>query len=330
MIEFQHTVWFFGLVLIPIYLWYEFKIKNRKRARLPYPRLDVLRSLKIGKDWKYYVPFVIRSLIILLLITALAKPRWSIKRSDIETNGVDIVFAMDLSGTMKALDYKPVNRLEAAKKVALDFIKKRQNDRIGIVTFSEFAYTQSPLTLDYNILEHIIKNISINEKYQLTAIGMGISCAVSRLQKSKAKSKVIILMTDGINNYGEIDPLSAAEMAQKLGIKVYCIAIGSSGMVEIPVNDSYLGVRYEFHKLPVDMATLNKIAIKTGSNYARMSQNTHELQEIMIQIDAMEKTKTEIKNYYEYRELFQYLLALVLLLFMIEFIFRNIIIGELP
>jgi len=264
-----------------------------------------------------------------LLIVSLARPRFAHKKQQITGKGIDIILAIDVSGSMKAVDFKPTNRLEAAKKVAIDFIEKRRNDRIGLVVFSENAFTQCPLTLDYNILMTIMDHIRINDEASGTAIGLGLAMAVARLKDSEAKSKVIILITDGRNNTGEIDPFTAADFAATYGIKVYTIGVGSKGLVDFPVQTPF-GVRYRKFKVDIDMETLHKIAEMTGTERARRATNTQELEAIIKYIDELEKTEIKIQNYYEYQELFWNYLLIAMILMMIDFVLRTMIRKEIP
>ena len=261
-----------------------------------------------------------RVVIISLFIVALARPRIANKKSLITGKGIDI----DVSGSMQAVDFKPKNRLESAKSVAEKFIEKRKNDRIGIVTFAEYAFTQCPLTLDYNILMNILKKIKIDKEANGTAIGVGLATAVARLKESKAKSKVIILITDVRDNTGQLDPFTAAQYAKEYGIKVYAIGVGKEGYADFPIQTPF-GVQYQKIKSDLDMNTLNKIASITGTKRAYRARNTKELENIMKEIDRMEKSKIEIKNYYEYKEIFWYFLFVAFVLMIIDFMFRTII-----
>ena len=213
MLEYVNPQWFWALSVIIPYLLYEFLIIRKRKVRLLHSRLDLLKSIAGRSSWLQYVPMIIRTLTILLLIVALARPRLAHKKQQITGKGIDIMLAIDVSGSMKAVDFKPTNRLEAAKKVAAEFIEKRRNDRIGLIIFSENAYTQCPLTLDYNILMSIMDKVKIDESANGTAIGMGLATSVARLKDSEAKSKVIILITDGRNNAGEIEPFDAAGLS---------------------------------------------------------------------------------------------------------------------
>ncbi|MDP8269395.1 MAG: VWA domain-containing protein [Candidatus Tenebribacter davisii] len=329
MLEFVNQKWFWALLILIPYLLYEFFINHKKKVRLIHSRVDLIKSITGRSSLLQYIPIIIRTLTIIFLIIALARPRMAHKKQQITGKGIDIILAIDESGSMKTVDFKPTNRLEAAKKVAADFIEKRRNDRIGLVVFSDNAYTQCPLTLDYNILMSIMDKVSIDEDASGTAIGMGIATSVARLKDSQAKSKVIILITDGRNNAGEIEPFDAAGLASAFGVKVYPIGVGRKGLVDYPVQTA-LGVRYQKVKIDIDMDSLNKIAEITGTEHARLASNTEELSIIMDHIDTMEKTELKINDYFLYQELFWKYIFAAFILMLIEFIFRIVIKKEIP
>ena len=329
MLEFVNQKWFWALLILIPYLLYEFFINHKKKVRLIHSRVDLIKSITGRSSLLQYIPIIIRTFTIIFLIIALARPRMAHKKQQITGKGIDIILAIDESGSMKAVDFKPTNRLEAAKKVAADFIEKRRNDRIGLVVFSDNAYTQCPLTLDYNILMSIMDKVSIDEDASGTAIGMGIATSVARLKDSQAKSKVIILITDGRNNAGEIEPFDAAGLASAFGVKVYPIGVGRKGLVDYPVQTA-LGVRYQKVKIDIDMDSLNKIAEITGTEHARLASNTEELSIIMDHIDTMEKTELKINDYFLYQELFWKYIFAAFILMLIEFIFRIVIKKEIP
>jgi len=329
MFEYVRPYWFwFLLLLIPYWIFFIFYYQ-KKRVRLIHSRVELLHKIAGYSNWQRFVPAVLNSLIIASLIFCLARPRLAFKKQQISGKGIDIMLAIDVSGSMKAVDFQPVNRLEAAKKVALEFIDKRVNDRIGLIVFSENAFTQCPLTLDYNILMNIMDHVSINEEASGTAIGMGLATSVARLKDSEAKSKVIILITDGRNNSGEIDPYTAADLAATFGIKVYPVGVGSKGEVDYPFKTAF-GTKYKKVKIDIDMDALNQIAEITGTERARLAQNTRELEAIINYIDELEKTEITIQNYYQYSELFWYFLILALVLLILNLFFRMIVIKEIP
>lgn len=329
MLEFVHPDWFWALLILIPWLLFELLVKQKKQLRLRYSRVALLKQIS-GSGYIYkYIPIVMRCLIIVLLIIALARPRLAHKRQQITGKGIDIILSIDVSGSMKAVDFKPKNRLEAAKQVALDFIENRRNDRIGLIVFAENAFTQCPLTLDYNILMNIMENVKINEEADGTAIGMGLAMSVARLKESEAKSKVIILITDGRNNAGEIDPLMAADLAATYGMRVYPIGVGSKGLVDFPVQTAF-GLRYQKVKIDIDMDVLNEIARMTGTGKARLATNTEEFRNILQEIDEMEKSEIKIQDYFVYQELFWRFLLAAFMLLSIEILFRIIIRKDLP
>ncbi len=329
MLEFFSPNWFWGLlILIPIVVYHLF-YKQKKQVYLVHSRIDLIKEIVKRSSWLKYLSLILRCIIIILLTFALARPRLAHKRKEIIGKGIDIILAIDVSGSMKAVDFKPVNRLEAAKKVANDFIEKRSNDRIGLIIFSENAFTQCPLTLDYNILMQIMEKVEINEQANGTAIGMGLATSVARLKDSQAKSKVIILITDGRNNTGEIDPFTAADLATTFGIKVYPIGVGSKGMVDYPIQTAF-GIRYQKVKIEIDMESLNKIAETTGTERARRATNTEELQAIIDLINQMEKSEIKEFNYFEYDELFSRFLFAAFFFAIIEFSLVVVLRRKIP
>jgi Ca-activated chloride channel family protein len=239
--------------------------------------------------------------------------------------GIDIVLSIDVSGSMQALDFKPKNRLETAKRVALDFVEKRRNDRFGIVVFAPNAFTLCPLTGDFNLLKHSIENITFPEDDSGTAIGMGIATAVARLKESTAKSKVIILITDGDNNAGEIDPITAAHLAKTYGIKIYAVGIGSKGLVDFPFKDAFNRTVYRKVNITFDMKMLHEVARITGVEKAWNAKNTKEFENIIKEIDSLETSEFEYEHYYKYTELFYRFLLAALALALIEYIYRMLL-----
>jgi Ca-activated chloride channel family protein len=244
------------------------------------------------------------------------------------TEGVDIVLTLDISGSMLAEDIKP-NRVEAAKQVAADFVKGRSNDRIGLVIFSGEAYTQCPLTLDYGVVLGFLDTLRVGMIEDGTALGNGLATAVNRLRDSKARSKVAILLTDGRNNRGEIDPISAAQAAQAFGVKVYAIGAGAHGTALYPVEDPLFGKRYVPMEVDVDDQTLTRMASLTGGKYFRATDRDS-LERTYREIDRMEKTKIEVKEYTRYSELFHYLAGIGLLLILAEIVPANTWLRKLP
>ncbi len=330
MFEFASPNWFWLLLIVPVYLTYELFYKSRKVVRIIHPSVKLLKEASGHSSLMRFLPLVLRTIIILLLVTSLARPRFKNKQTEIVGRGIDIMLAIDVSGSMHAIDFQPTNRLEAAKKVASEFIKRRPNDRIGIVTFAENAFTRCPLTLDYRILNLTMDSIEIDDNANGTAIGLGLGQSVARLEKSDAKSKVVILITDGRNNTGEIEPLDAAELAKIYDIKVYPIGVGSKGMVDFPYKDAWGRTRYQKGRSDVDMETLDKIAEITGTRKARRAHNTKELEQIVELIDSMEKSTVKVNTYYQHRELFGIVLILAMIFLIAEAAFRFLLRKEIP
>lgn len=316
------------LLLIPLLIvWYWFREKNST----PEVRFSGLQSLRgASKNTKArlrHLLFALRLLVIGLLILAVARPQSISSKRNINIKGIDIVLAMDVSGSMLSRDFTP-DRIGAAKEIAANFIKHRPNDRIGLVIFSGVAFTQAPLTLDHGMLLQLLKEVHSGMVEDGTAIGDGLATAVSRLQDSKAKSKVIILMTDGVNNMGSIDPLSAAEMAKLYGIRVYTIGIGTEGYAPYPVQTPY-GVQMQRVKVQIDQALLQKIAQSTGGEYFRAT-DTQSLKKIFDKIDKLEKSKIEIQQFQKKTEKFFPFALLALALFVTEVCLRYLIFKRLP
>lgn len=316
------------LLLIPIIGWYIWK-QNNLNASI---RLSTLKGFsKAPRTYKYYLrhaPFVLRTLALGLLIVALARPQSTDNWNNVSTEGIDIVVALDISGSMLAEDFKP-NRLEAAKEDAIRFISGRPNDRIGLVVFAGESFTQCPLTTDHAVLINLIKDVKQGMIEDGTAIGLGLANAVTRLKESKAKSKVIILMTDGVNNQGEVPPLTAAEIAQTFGVRVYTIGVGSQGTAPYPVTDAFGRKRYQQMEVEIDEEVLTQIAHLTDGKYFRAINNKR-LQEVYNEIDKLEKSKIEVKEYSKKNEEYLPLVLLGALLLFVEVLLRNTILKNIP
>jgi len=277
--------------------------------------------------------FILRIVSVSLLVLALARPQSALLNSRVRAEGIDIVLALDCSTSMLAEDFtlgsSRRNRIEVVKSVVRDFIKGRSNDRIGIVAFASRAYAISPLTLDYGWLLENLERVKAGLIEDGTAIGSGISSSLNRLKNTKAKSKVIILLTDGRNNTGNISPLTAAEAAQALKIKIYTIGAGAKGLVPYPVQDFFGRTVYQNIEVDIDEDTLKRIATITGGKYFRAT-DTKSLQEIYKEIDSLEKTPEEQKGYMRYEELFAYFLVPGLIILLLEIILANSILRKLP
>lgn len=323
------------LLLIPLAagVVYYFLRKNRP----PGIRFSSERFLTVGiptfKTFCSRYLWVLRLLVFILSAFALARFRLPVEESKIQTEGIDIILALDTSTSMLAEDFtlrgKRVNRLDVVKDVVENFIRGRKNDRIGIVTFAARAYTASPLTLDYGWLLENLKRVRIGAIEDGTAIGSGLSVSLKRLENTKAKSKIVILLTDGINNAGKISPSLAAEAAKALKIKVYTIGAGTKGMAPYPMKDFFGNTVYQPVKIDIDEESLINIASKTEGKYFRAT-DTKSLKEIYAEIDRMEKSPIEEKGYMEYRELFPIFLIIAMALLLVEVLLRNTILRRIP
>lgn len=299
-ITFAHPHWFI-LLIVPILMivWYIFK-RNKYVPTLQLSTASFIQQPK--NNFKIILKhffFALQIIAILLIITALARPQSSNSLQDIETEGIDIVLSLDVSGSMLARDFKP-DRLEASKEIAAEFINNRPNDRMGLVIFSATSFTQCPLTTDHAVLINLFKGIKYGFLEDGTAIGDGLSTAVLRIKDSKAKSKVIILLTDGVNNSGSIDPLTAAEIAKTYGIRVYTIGVGTIGEAPYPVQTPF-GTQLQMMKVEIDEPVLKQIANTTGGQYFRATSND-KLRQIYKEIDQMEKTKILVHEYKKKKE----------------------------
>ncbi len=330
MLNFAQPWWLLALLLIPLYWLWQSRWQSAKKPRLPFTRLVLLREVA-GENrlWKHLLP-ALRALTLLCLILALAQPRWGRGTRDITQKGVDIVLAVDISGSMLALDFAPQNRLVAAVKVAQDFISKRPNDRFGLVAFSEYALTQSPLTYDHISMLEQLGRLEVNQTASATAIGLGLAKAVARLKDSNAKSKVVILITDGVSNTGEIDPDTAARMAQSFGIKVYPIGVGTNGYVDFPITDPRFGTFYSKTFVELDMEALNRVARITGTGAAAQASDSAQLQQIMDKIDTLETTEYNAQVRYIWAEQFLPLLWAAFALLALELFLRLLVMPVLP
>ena len=323
------------LFFIPIVLGLVFWIKTRhKESHFRFPSKVLLTSLP--GSWKIRfqkLPYILRLLTLALFCVALAGP-WSVLEQTIhKTEGIDIVLAVDCSGSMAAEDFqiggRRQNRLSVIKEVVKEFIQQRPDDRLGLVTFAARAYTVCPLTTDHNWLIENLERIELGLIDDGTAIGSGIASSVSRLKDSKAKSKIIILLTDGVNNAGKVDPLSAARAAEALGIKIYTIGAGTKGYAPFPVTDFFGRRGYQNVLIDIDENTLKEIAKITNGEYFRAT-DTESLKKIYQQIDKLEKTKIEQVGYKEYKELFPWVLGLSLMILFLQILLENTLFFKIP
>lgn len=288
----------------------------------------VRRAPRTLRYWLRHAPFVMRCAAYALLVVALARPQDVDEQRRSSAEGIDIMMAVDVSGSMLARDFKP-DRITAAKEVAGRFIADRYGDRLGLVVFAGEAFTQSPLTTDQSTLQTMLARIRSGIIEDGTAIGNGLATAINRLRESDAKSKVIILLTDGVNNRGEIAPLMAADIAADMGIKVYTIGVGTRGKAPYPVVDMFGNMSYQPMDVEIDEKTLEGIAERTGGRYFRATDND-KLQSIYDEINQLEKSKVEVTDYTVYHERFLALLLAALGVLLLEFLFTNIILKRIP
>jgi len=318
------------LLILPLFIFDLYKLQIIKFS---ISNVQIISEAK--KSWRSYLEFFppfIRMLALILLVFALARPQWGNTYTEIESEGVDIVLALDTSGSMEALDLRlhgrEANRLAVVKSVVKDFIDGRQYDRIGMVVFGTEAYTQCPLTLDYDIIKGYLDLIDIGIAGRETAIGNALATSVKRLLKSEAKSKIIILLTDGENTAGAVSPIRAAELAKKHGIKVYTIAVGSKGRVPVPQKGLF-GRRKVYAYLPVDTKTLKKIAQITDGQFFKAS-DTETLKEIYKTIDKLEKTEVKMNEFSEYKEIYLSFLEPAIILFLLAWLLQRTVFLRIP
>lgn len=318
---------FLLLLLIPYIVWY---ILRRKRNEATLQISDARVYAHTPKSYKIYLlhaPFVLRLVAIAAVILVLARPQTTNSWQNSEIEGIDIMLAIDVSTSMLAEDLKP-NRLEAAKNVAAEFINGRPNDNIGITLFAGESFTQCPLTTDHAVLLNLFQSIKCGIIEDGTAIGMGIANAVTRLKDSKAKSKVIILLTDGTNNRGDISPLTAAEIAKSYGIRVYTIGIGTNGTAPYPYP-TVAGIQYRNIPVEIDEKVLTQIAGITDGSYYRATSNS-KLKEVYEQIDKLEKTKLNVKEYSKRQEEYRIFALIAFICVLLEILLRNSILKKIP
>lgn len=319
--EQPNAFWLFALLLIPLAIYVRKRIVKRNAIVLP----DGSAFRKPTWSWKtglIDVPFFLRMSAMACIIVALARPQSNKSWQDVRTEGVDIVVAMDISASMLARDLSP-NRLEASKSVALEFIDNRPDDRIGLVIFSGESFTQCPLTSDHTVVKNLFTGLRTGLLEDGTAIGLGLSTAVARLKDSKAKSKVVILLTDGVNNAGAVAPMMAAELAKPFGIRIYTIGLGTRGKAYSPIgvypNGEYA---YDYVQVEIDEKSLKEIAGQTGGKYFRAT-NKQSLKSIYAEIDKLEKSIIEERQYSKRTELFRPLALLGMLCFLLDFFLKR-------
>jgi len=324
--EFTHPHFLWLLLLVPFFFFWFYAKRNTGSATLAIPDLRRFETTPSLLARLKPLLNLLRILAVVLLIFALARPRNTMVSTVSKSNkGIDIIMAIDVSASMLAKDLKP-NRLEALKQVATTFVNQRPNDRIGIVAYAGESFTKTPLTTDKRIIRTSIEGLKWGELDGGTAIGMGLGSSVNRLKDSKAKSKVVILLTDGVNNSGFVDPITAAELAVELKIKVYTIGLGTNGTASTPAFIDRMSGKIEYRqaKVEIDEKLLKKIATETGGKYFRATNN-NKLKAIYEEINKLEKTEIEEFKYYNYQEKYRLLVLIAGFFLLIEFLLRNTI-----
>lgn len=315
------------LAILPVMIWWYFSRGQQRKAAMELSTLQGINPRGSLKITFQHIPFILRILALACIILALARPQTRFEEQEREGEGIDIILCIDVSGSMTAQDFTP-NRMEAAKRVAIDFVNHRPNDRIGVVIFAGESFTQCPLTTDHFVLTSQIQAIRNGLLEDGTAIGSGLATSVDRLRKSKAKSKVIILLTDGVNNSGLIDPSTALEIAKVFHVKVYTVGVGSEGYAPTPVNTP-LGIVMQQEKVTIDEKLLKDIAKETGGRYFRATDNTS-LQQIYAEINQLEKSKVKIATFQRNTEKFYPFLFAALALLFVEIILRYVVFKKFP
>jgi len=323
-LTFAHPWFLLGLVLVPLMVaWYIWRYRKQEAA-LQHSNLSLFdgigQSLRVRLRW---LPYALRCLAMGAMVVALARPQSQLSRQEMTVEGIDVVLAMDISGSMLAEDFKP-NRLEAAKKVAADFIEGRKNDRMGLVVFAGEAFTQVPLTIDHQVLLKQLGAVKSGLVRDGTALGDGLATAINRIKDSQAESKVIILLTDGVNNQGSVDPLSAAEIAALYNIRLYTIGVGARGKAPFPFRDQFGRVHYQNIDVEIDEDLMKQMASATGDGQYFRATNRKALQEIFDQIDEMETSKIDVTQYAQTRDEHQPWLWLAFIALALEALMRYV------
>ncbi len=327
-ITFKNPEFFWLMILFPLMIYYFITVKRKTRTRILISSTEAFHKYKPTLRQRLInLPIVLRCISVVLIIVALARPQSSSRASNVTTDGISIVVALDISESMLAEDFRP-NRIEAAKKVAAEFVAGRPNDLIGLVIFGGEAFTQCPLTSDHAVISNLMRDIKTGLLAQGTAIGEGLATAVARVKDSKTKNKVIILITDGVNNSGSVPPLTAGEIARTFGIRVYTIGVGTKGTAPYPMQTPF-GRQYQNVEVQIDEELLTQIAQSTDGKYFRATNNK-KLQSIFEEIDKMEKTKIEVTEFKRYTEEYLPWLLIAFVLFALELLLRYTWLRTLP
>jgi len=325
MFRFADPIWLI-LLIIPVWAFVSFILgKGRTEPAIVFSDTKVFRVIGTGYgSFKRGLSLFLTAEAVVLLILAMARPQTGQKLHTRDAQGIDIILALDISSSMEAMDFHPMTRIEAAQEVVRDFIKLRTSDRIGLTVFAAQAYTLCPLTLDYDMVADFLERAAESRIEDGTAIGSAIATSINRLRNSKAESKIVILLTDGMNNRGKLDPLTAAHIAETLGIKVYTIGVGSEGQAPIRVDG-----RVVFAETHIDEETLKEVSRLTGAKYYR-AKNTRELMGIYEEIDKLEKSDIEYEEWVEYDEMYAGFLTAGFIMLLLSFVLDGTVLRRSP
>lgn len=328
-IEFSNPEFFGLLFVLPAIVFWQWWKKPQREPNMAFSDLTPLEHIHSWRSRIFFLPNLLRALAFIALVIALTRPQLTLTEEEVKADGIDIMMSMDLSSSMLAQDFAP-DRLSVSKEVAKEFVDKRIHDRVGLVAFAGESFTQCPLTTDHAIVKSFLSELDVGKLQDGTAIGMGLASAVNRLKDSEAKSKIIILLTDGVNNAGYIKPLTAAEIAKEFEVKVYTIGVGSEGTARSPISRRSDG-RYEFgySRVEIDEDLLREISAMTGGKYYR-AIDEESLENIYREIDTLEKTEIEINVFKRYKDEFRMFLVTGLILLLLEFLFSKIILRQIP
>lgn len=324
--RFAQPGYFWLLLVVPLVVFWNIFVNKKGKRFISYSSKKlIVDSNHTTKAFFIRNLFYFKLAALILFIVALARPQ-TLYYYDLENKkGIDILITLDISGSMAAVDFKPKNRLEVAKDVISNFIQKRENDRLGLVVFAGNSFTKCPLTVDYDILKYFLKETAIGDLEDGTALGMALATSVNRIRLSRSRTKIIILLTDGVNNRGEIDPRDAAKIARDLNVKVYTIGVGTKGQAPYPVRDAYGNQRYVMMDVEIDEELLKEIANKTGGLYFRATDKDS-LQQIFTEIDRWEKAEITSKRFYTAKDFYIYfIIGAFLILLLVEFAKRTVL-----
>lgn len=325
---FKHPQFFWLLLVLPLMAFYYWKVKRFSRPRITISSAESFINFRPTlKQRLLNLPIILRFITVAALIVALARPQSSSSSSSVTTEGISIVLALDISTSMLAEDFRP-NRIEAAKKVAIDFVDGRPNDQIGLVIFSGESFTQCPITADHNVLRNLLREVKPGMLEDGTSIGEGLALAVSRVKDAKTKSRVVVLITDGVNNSGSIPPLTAGEIAKTFGIRVYSIGVGTKGMAPYPFKTPF-GIQYQNMEVQIDEDLLTKVADETDGRYFRATGNKA-LVNVFNEIDRLEKSKIEVTEFNRHTEEYLPFALIACLCFLVEIVLRYTYLRSLP